>query len=230
MPRSAIATGSVNFVLPPKGIARELARIAKHPLVLRSGATHDARLVPGEHRGLSSIFQLLRKSTGVDFTFYRDTTIRRRLHRRMVVHKIERLTDYRKYIDQNPAEVKALYQDLLINVTSFFRNPRVFEALKTEVFPRIVKDRQADAVFRIWAPGCSSGEETYSLAIALSEYLGDKSPMVPAQLFGTDVSESSIAKARNATQLMSAVQNNMGRFADNRSLLFAANFPTHPSA
>jgi two-component system CheB/CheR fusion protein len=197
MPRSVIATGSVNFVLPPKGIARELVRIAHHPLVLRSSDTHHAELVPGEHRGLSSIFQLLHKSTGVDFTFYRDTTIRRRLHRRMVVHKIERLTDYRKYIEQNPAEVKALYQDLLINVTSFFRNPRVFEALKTQVFPRIVKDRQADSVFRIWAPGCSSGEETYSLAIALSEYLGDKSPMIPAQLFGTDVSESSIAKARD---------------------------------
>jgi two-component system CheB/CheR fusion protein len=196
MPRSAIATGSVNFVLSPKGIARELARIADHPWVVRSRVADATEPVPGEHLGRSSIFRLLRKSTGVDFTYYRDTTIRRRLQRRMVVHKIEKLHDYQNYIEQNPAEMKALYRDLLINVTSFFRNPRVFEALKTQVFPRIVRNRPSGAVIRIWAPGCSSGEETYSLAIALLEYLGDKSPAIPAQLFGTDVSESSIIKAR----------------------------------
>jgi two-component system, chemotaxis family, CheB/CheR fusion protein len=195
MPRSAVAHGCVDYILAPKGIARELSRIARHPYVRRDGA--EAAEVPAtDHSGLNMIFQLLRRSTGVDFTHYRQTTILRRIQRRMVVHKIDRLPEYLKYIQSNPSEIKALYQDMLINVTSFFRNPGVFEAMKTEVFERILKDRGPETAVRIWTPGCASGEETYSVAIALLEYLGDKASEVTIQLFGTDVSETSVAKAR----------------------------------
>jgi two-component system, chemotaxis family, CheB/CheR fusion protein len=195
MPRSAVAHGCVDYILPPEGIARELARIARHPYVRPDGA--EAAEVPAtDHSGLNMIFQLLSRSTGVDFTHYRQTTILRRIQRRMVVHKIDRLAEYVKYIQTNPSEIKALYQDMLINVTSFFRNPGVFEAMKKEVFTQILKDRGPEISVRIWTPGCASGEETYSVAIALLEYLGDKTAEVSIQLFGTDVSETSIVKAR----------------------------------
>ena len=197
MPRSAIASGAVDFVLPPKQIARELVRIARHPFVRRPRVEQHHELIPEEHAGLASIFTTLRTSTGVDFAYYRDTTIRRRIHRRMVVHKIDKLPEYVKYLNQNPGEVKALYQDMLINVTSFFRNPRIFEGIKSQIFPQLFKRRAKDGVVRIWAPGCASGEETYTLAISVREFLADKAAGIPIQLFGTDVSESSINKARS---------------------------------
>jgi two-component system, chemotaxis family, CheB/CheR fusion protein len=195
MPRSAVSAGCVDYVLSPKAIARELARISRHPLVAQQTALSG--FVPGESAGLAIIFQLLRRSTGVDFTHYRQTTILRRIQRRMVVHKFDRLDDYVKYVQTNPAEIKALYQDMLINVTSFFRNPRVFDALKAEVFPSLFKSRRPELAIRVWTPACASGEETYSVAIALLEYLGDKGSQVPIQFFGTDVSETSIGKARS---------------------------------
>lgn len=195
MPRSAIAAGCVDYVLPPKAIARELARIARHPYVAHGEGTQAASLI-SEGNGLNTIFQLLRRSTGVDFTHYRQTTILRRIQRRMVVHKIEKLDEYVKHVQTNPAEIKALYQDMLINVTSFFRNPKVFDALKADVFPNITRNHGPEATIRVWTPGCASGEETYSIAIALLEFLGDKAAQVPIQFFGTDVSDTSVAKAR----------------------------------
>jgi two-component system, chemotaxis family, CheB/CheR fusion protein len=197
MPRSAIAAGCVDFVLPPSEIARELTRIASHPYIGDTGKDRAADLVPEQHVGLNTIFQLIRKSTGVDFTHYRHTTIRRRVQRRMIVHKMDTLPRYVKYLQENPAELKALYQDMLINVTSFFRNPSVFAALKARVFPALLKKHPANLPIRVWAPACSSGEETYSLAIALQEFLGDKAFSVPLQIFGSDVNETSINKARS---------------------------------
>jgi two-component system, chemotaxis family, CheB/CheR fusion protein len=197
MPRSAIAADCVDFVLPPSGIARELARIARHPYVAPGETAAKSAVSAAEANVLSTIYQLLRRSTGVDFTDYRQTTIRRRIERRMVVHRIDHLEEYMKYLLTNHAEVKALCQDMLINVTSFFRNPKVFDAVKSEVFPRILAHRPREATLRMWTPGCASGEETYSLAIALLEFLGDKADQTPIQFFGTDVSETSVAKARS---------------------------------
>src|SRR5207253_3092623 len=117
--------------LPPKGIAKELARIARHPYVARNTLSGAAEVAPAPGPGLNTIFHVLRRATGVDFTHYRQTTILRRIQRRMVVHKIDKLEDYTKFLQSKPAEIKALYQDMLINVTSFFRGPRVFEALKS---------------------------------------------------------------------------------------------------
>jgi two-component system CheB/CheR fusion protein len=136
--------------------------------------------------------------TGVDFTHYRQTTILRRIQRRMVVHKIDSIDEYAVFVQSHPAEVRSLYQDMLINVTSFFRTPGVFEALKSAVFPVVQKSLSRERGFRIWTPGCASGEETYSVAISLLEFLAEDTSHVSIQFFGTDVSELSVAKARNA--------------------------------
>jgi two-component system CheB/CheR fusion protein len=197
MPRSAVIAGCVDYVLPPKGIAKELARIARHPYVARNSIPAAAETIPAPTPGLGTVFQVLRRATGVDFTHYRQTTILRRIQRRMVVHKIDKIEEYVKHVQSNPSEIKALYQDMLINVTSFFRNPKVFEALKSTVFPAIQKSLLRERGIRIWTPGCASGEETYSVAIALLEFLGDRASQVPIQFFGTDVSELSVTKARN---------------------------------
>ena len=196
MPHSAITAGFVDYVLPPNGIARELARISRHPYVSREGLSESSALPLEESTGLNAIFHLLRRSTGVDFTHYRKTTILRRIQRRMLVHKIERLNDYVKYLQTNPTEINALYQDMLINVTSFFRNTKMFDSLKSLIFPQLMKQRGADGNIRIWTPGCASGEETYSVAIALLEFLGDKANHTGIQIFGTDISETSVLKAR----------------------------------
>ena len=197
MPRSAMAAGCVDYVLAPKGIARELVRIARHPYVGRNPALDAAQPAAVPDTELATIFQILRRHAGMDFTPYRQTTILRRIQRRMVVHRIDKVKEYVKHVQRNPAEIKALYQDMLISVTNFFRNPRVFDALKTTVFPAVLKSLPRERGIRIWTPGCASGEETYSVAMVLLEFLGDKASQIPIQFFGTDVNESSIVKARN---------------------------------
>jgi len=197
MPRSVIDAGCVDYILPPKSIAHELARIARHPYVTHASSADSAEIPVQQGNGLATVFQLLRRSTGLDFAHYRQTTILRRIQRRMVVHKIDKLEHYVRFLQANPNEIKALYQDMLINVTSFFRNLGGFEAMRTQVFPEIVKGRRSDRSLRIWTPACSSGEETYSVAITLLEYLGDKAAGNSIQFFGTDVSESSVARARS---------------------------------
>src|SRR6267154_2431633 len=199
MPRSAVAAGCVDYVLDPKGIFRELTRLARHPYVTRSILAGPDEGEPIPEKGLNAIFQILRLATGVDFTHYRKSTILRRIHRRMVVHRIDNIEQYAKFAQKKPAEIKALYQDMLINVTSFFRTPRVFEALKSTVFPVLQKNLRREQGIRIWTPGCASGEETYSVAMALLEVLGERASQFPIQFFGTDVSAASVAKARNGT-------------------------------
>lgn len=195
MPHSAIAAGCVDFVLPPEKIATELIRIAHHPYVLPKPSGSAAKTFPDDEDMLSKIFLLLRRHTGNDFTYYKPTTVQRRISRRMVLHKLERLEDYVRYLQGSPAEVEQLFQDLLINVTSFFRDPEAFDVLTEKVFSTL-KDRSPDIAIRIWVPGCSSGEEPYSLAIALLEYLSDASANIPIQIFATDLDEVAITKAR----------------------------------
>ncbi len=197
MPRSAIGAGCVDYVLPPQEIASELERLARHPYVSPSRSPDFPAIAQPDGSSISVLFQLLRRTTRVDFTHYRKTTILRRIQRRMLVHKIDKFADYVKYLQTNPAEIKALYQDMLIHVTSFFRNPKAFEALKHSVFPQILARKGADSNIRIWVPGCASGEEAYSVAIALLEFLGSRAAEISIQLFGTDISETSIRTARN---------------------------------
>lgn len=197
MPASAIAAGCVDFVLLPDGIAHELSRISQHPYLNGRKRGHIEIENKGAESYMSQVFRLLRRATRVDFSEYKPPTIGRRIQRRMVLHKIEKLSDYVALLNRDRAEVNALYQDLLINVTSFFRNPEAFDALKQIVYPSILQTRGSSASpIRIWVPGCSTGEETYSHAISLLEFLREKRTEVPIQIFGTDLSEAAIQRAR----------------------------------
>ena len=197
MPQSAVASGCVDFVLPPDRIARELAQIGQHPYPRANpGPQGEAEA----ESNFGKILLRLRAATGVDFSDYRDTTIKRRIARRMALHKHESLPEYMRFLQSNLGEIEALYRDMLINVTSFFRDPDVFEAVKTTVFPQIVKGKSQEHPVRIWVPGCSTGQEAYSLAMALLEFL-DQSAAPPAiQIFGTDINDgAAIEKARPGT-------------------------------
>ena len=196
MPRSAMASGAVDFVLPPKAIAQELTRIGRHPYLGETGVAPPSEPLAGGPEALAQIFGMLREKSGLDFTLYRQTTIRRRIARRMLIHGVGTLDAYRRYLEEHPSQVQALSHDLLVNVTRFFRDADAFRILQRSVFPSIIKQRPANAPIRIWAPGCATGEEAYSLAIELLESLGDETATVPIQLFGTDVSETAIVKAR----------------------------------
>lgn len=197
MPRSAIAAGVVDFILSPDEIAYELARIGQHPHVARPKVADDAKSSSDAQGDLmDKIFLLLRSATGVDFTYYKQTTIDRRITRRMVVNKLDGLEAYVGYLQEDPAEVRALYQDILITVTDFFRDREAFETLKNQVFPEIIRNKAPDAPIRVWVPGCSSGEEPYSIAMSLLESLEGMSKKPPVLIFATDINEIAIEKAR----------------------------------
>lgn len=193
MPKSAIAGGGVDMVLSPKEIAAELERLSKKANLLQTGEKEEPVI---DDHDLTLIFQLLKKGTAVDFTHYKTNTIRRRIIRRMLLHKLETLKDYAQYLKQHTHELSVLYQDLLINVTSFFRDADAMEYLKKSLLQRIIKSKLVSEPIRIWVPACSTGEEAYSLAIILMEIMGDRASNNNIQIFATDLSELSIAKAR----------------------------------
>ncbi|HUQ27276.1 MAG TPA: chemotaxis protein CheB [Usitatibacter sp.] len=192
MPRSAVATGAVDLVLPPDEIGRELSRIARHPYV-HPGIEHQANENDG---AFQRVLGILRHATGVDFSGYKRNTIHRRIARRLLLHKLNGMQDYVRYLQANEREADALFNDLLINVTSFFRNPEAYEALKTTVFPQLTQGRARHEVVRIWALGCSTGEEAYSLAMTFTEYAEATNQRVPLQIFATDLNGGGIEKAR----------------------------------
>ena len=198
MPASAVASGCVDLILPPEEIAKELGRIRTHPYVAGSSLGQIEGHEAGTEVLMSRIFRLLRRATRVDFSEYKPPTIGRRIRRRMVLHRIEKLADYVALLQRNASEVNQLYQDLLINVTSFFRNPEAFDALKKLVYPPILASRNSSSPIRVWVPGCSTGEEAYSHAISLVEFLADERAEVPIQIFGTDLSEIAVQRARAA--------------------------------
>jgi two-component system, chemotaxis family, CheB/CheR fusion protein len=199
MPASAISAGAVDFVLPPAGIAAELARIGRHPYLLDHGEAPDGAGPGGD--GLERIYLLLRSATGVDFRLYKQPTVGRRVARRMALQKMALLSDYLRFLKQNAAEVKALADDIFIHVTGFFRDPECFQALRKRVFPKLHLNRRAGPL-RVWVPGCSTGEEVYSLAMLLLESLGENAGQTAnanqtmIQMFGTDISESAVERAR----------------------------------
>ncbi len=196
MPKSAAATGVVDYILPPEKIAAELKRISRHPAMGLLQTMKSGPLLQAGEDDLNRIFMLMRTATGVDFTYYKRATILRRIARRMLLHKIEALEHYVRYLQENPPEVGVLYQDVLINVTSFFRDPETFTTLKNIVFPRILEKRSSDTPLRIWVPGCSTGEEAYSLAMGFSEWSEEQSISHPIQFFASDIDEAAIETAR----------------------------------
>ena len=197
MPGAAMATGQVDFILSPAEMAAELVKISHQPYLCEPVPVEEPPSPSVfEENDLLAVFRLLQKQTGVDFASYKPTTFERRLRRRMVLHKLASLAEYIQYLQSNPPEIQALYQDVLITVTSFFRDSGVYEVLKTQVFPTILQQQSAAASIRIWVPGCATGEEAYSIAICLLEVLDALVTSPTIQVFGTDINELAIEEAR----------------------------------
>ncbi|BBA35729.1 methylase of chemotaxis methyl-accepting protein [Methylocaldum marinum] len=192
MPRNAISMGCVDYVLPPREIARELSNLSQRA---ENGADGPESVAIRE-KDLKQVFRVVLATCGLDFSQYKRKTILRRLLRRMALNKIHSLSDYLTLLQKQPAEVEALCQDFLIRVTTFFRDPETFRGLTREVFPRLLKDRSANGPLRIWVPGCATGEEAYSIAMGLVEFLDEQQASVPIQVFGSDINPQAISLAR----------------------------------
>ena len=194
MPRSALATGLVDFELPPAEMPAQLITYAARAY----GQPMQAVPVPapGSESALRRIFILLRAQTGHDFSQYKPSTISRRIERRMAVQQIETMDGYVRYLQQTAAEGEALFRDLLIGVTSFFRDPEAFKSLETQVIPKLFAGKPAGGALRVWSVGCSTGEEAYSLAILLRERQEALKQNYPVQIFATDIDARAIALAR----------------------------------
>jgi two-component system, chemotaxis family, CheB/CheR fusion protein len=205
MPHSAAATGAVDFVLTVEDIAREIVRLVRHPYVTAPlpPVGEEGSPPPAPPGQVGRIFSLLRTATGVDFSSYKSTTILRRITRRMTLRKMDALESYAAELERNPEELKALYGDLLIKVTNFFRDPGTFDALRRVVIPAILKERQPGdgRPIRVWVPGCATGEEAYSIAICFLEVLGERATEAPLRIFATDIDEAALQRARKGTYI-----------------------------
>lgn len=193
MPSSAIQAGYASHVLP----------VEEMPAVLLAGSRHHARHELGLRNqsaqmlsGMNQILLALRSVTGHDFGQYKKSNIGRRIERRMAQHNIDDMLVYARYSKEHPAELQSLFKELLINVTSFFRDPDAFVLLKQEVLPQLLAGKPADYVFRVWVAACASGEEAYSIAILLREFMNETQREFKVQIFSTDLDEDAIATAR----------------------------------
>jgi two-component system CheB/CheR fusion protein len=194
MPRSAIATGMVDFVLPPQEMPAKLLAYVAHafgvPLLPISSQSTP------QPDGLEKIFLLLRSQTGHDFSQYKRNTVVRRVERRMAVHQIDSLENYLRYMQLTRGEADALFRELLIGVTSFFRDSGVFDEIQKQVIPQLVAGKAAGSVIRVWVPGCSTGEEAYSIAMLLRERMEELKEHFKVQIFATDIDREAIDHAR----------------------------------
>jgi two-component system CheB/CheR fusion protein len=205
MPHAAITAGCADFILPPRQIAAKLVHFASHPALLhpKKGLRESVLRADALHR----ILDILRSITGADFTLYRSNTILRRIRRRMALHKIKHLSEYASFLSAHPEHLQALRQEMLVHVTSFFRDASTFDILKKKALIPLLKQKSADDPIRIWVPGCATGEEVYSLAMCLLESRNGKAEHISFQMFGTDVSEESLAKARKGIYSASELRN-----------------------
>lgn len=215
MPAAAIGTGCVDFIIPPGAIARELVRLQAHPYPRaevqeeETARAAEAAEAPAVRSGrgnaraqeLQRILLLLRNGCDVDFSQYKMATVQRRIQRRMALLHVESMAEYLRVLRDNRAEVQSLYNDLLIKVTSFFRDPEAFDYLRRKVIPRLFKGRAVGETLRVWCAGCATGEEAYSLAICIAEYLGRRRADYPVQIFATDLSEISLDRAREGVYI-----------------------------
>ncbi len=193
MPRSAIQTGLADYILPAGGMAAELVSF------LRNYGKKKREALIGEERpsAIQKILMLLRSKTGHDFSLYKKTTVNRRIQRRMGIHAIDDALSYGRYLEEHPEEVHQLFKELLISVTSFFRDHEAFDALKNDILPVLLDRMPGSHVFRAWVPGCATGEEAYSVAMTVREYIDAKKVDCTVQIFATDIDEDSIMQARS---------------------------------
>lgn len=194
MPRSAIATGLVDFILPVEEMPAQLVQHARNLSRLKTDGSLPSRQQTRRH--LVKIFTLLRTSTGHDFSQYKNSTFIRRVHRRMQAAQLASLAEYVEALRQDPQEVEALFRDLLIGVTQFFRDGRAFDILQRDIIPKLLEHKGADDHVRIWVPGCATGEEAYSIAILLRERLSEGDAVPKVQIFATDIDDHALAIAR----------------------------------
>ncbi|MEO7174513.1 MAG: CheR family methyltransferase [Saprospiraceae bacterium] len=198
MPQSAVNAGVVDFILAPEKIPAQLLDINRAYQTAHFFKEEEEELPKDDEAIFKQILLLLHQSSGVDFTNYKQPTFHRRIARRIAIAKKINLTDYLKFLRTDKDELDALFLDVLIPVTSFFRDPKTFQTLCDTVFPAIFKNKFADDPIRVWIAGCSTGEEAFSIAIGLHEFLGEKSSNTRIQIFASDISEKSIKKARAA--------------------------------
>ena len=191
MPRAAASTGVADFVLPPEEMPSQLLACLSHPYVSRQDRQEQA--LSGE-TGLTRLFSLLRAKTKVDFTYYKPSTTNRRIERRIAVTQVADLEAYVGYVEQTPAELSALYRELLIGVTSFFRDAKVMAILQDKVLPEVLQ-RRSDRELRFWVAGCSTGEEAYTLAIIAREMMEKLGLARDIKIFATDIDRDAVAKA-----------------------------------
>lgn len=195
MPHSAIASGAVDFVLSPEEMALKLVDYVAGDFHLDKNQLHLST-IKKKSADLNSIFELLLKESGVDFSHYKSPTIKRRLNHKMLQSGAKTIKEYVQLLHKKDNGIELLYEDLLINVTNFFRDTEVFHFLKTSLFPRILKNKTSDDTIRIWVPACSTGEEAYSIGMLLLELLDQQQYKIPVQIFATDLSEEVIRFAR----------------------------------
>jgi two-component system CheB/CheR fusion protein len=204
MPSHAIQMGYVDFVMPPDRMSKELSFLVTHPYV---GIAKQKDLAEEVEPALNQIESILHSRLNVDFSQYKRNTIRRRILRRMVLHRLKNLDEYVGFLKKHKDEINALYQDLLITVTNFFRDPGLYHTFTNKILPVIFRNRKSSDAVRIWIPGCATGEEAISLAIVLLEYLGEKALTTPIQLFATDLNDKTIERARAGVYPKAALQN-----------------------
>ena len=196
MPLSSIAADHVDLVVPPAELAAELARLGHLYSKPELRPLEAGLIAPKDEDGLRKIFELLRAYAGVEFALYKPGTMYRRISRRLLVTKTDSVKAYAALLRTSEEELRLLYEDLLVGLTWFFRDPEMYDQLKSTVFPKIFKDRSGPPQIRIWVAGCSTGQEVYSLVMALLEYTSINNLEPVIQVFGTDVSERAIEKAR----------------------------------
>lgn len=193
MPRSSISTGMVDLILPPSLLAEELANYVKHPFINKNVAI-ESQLLQNQNV-FNKIITTLHDAKNVDFSNYKQNTLIRRLEKRISINRFEKVTDYVSYMMVTPKEISALFNDMLIGVTRFFRDEKPFEMLATAIIPAIFEQHTDKTEIRVWVPACSTGEEVYSIAILLKEYMTQNNIIKDVKIFATDIDEESLAFA-----------------------------------
>lgn len=194
MPRSAVATGLADYILPPEKMPEQLISYVGHALV--KSLDKATRPIAQDTNLLAKVLILVRSHTGHDFSFYKKNTILRRIDRRMAVHQLSHLADYVRYIQEDPREAGILFKELLIGVTNFFRDKEAFDALRVKALSKLFDGRPTDRPIRVWIPGCATGEEAYTIAIICRDLADGLNRDVPVQIFATDIDYEAIETAR----------------------------------
>lgn len=191
MPRSSISTGLVDYILPPGKMPEELVNYIKHPFVDQS--RQNTTILTSDEDSFTKVMMILRDYSGIDFSYYKENTIIRRLERRLSINRFERLEDYLGFLSESDKEKDILYRELLIGVTRFFRDEAAFAVIKESILPKLIDAGKKQ--LRIWSVGCSTGEEVYSLAMMINEYLEERRHHAEVKIFATDIDKRSLELA-----------------------------------